>query len=267
MKEAKQYIELAKICRSTYASVIDHKRLQIGGKDLMHQKIVHGAKGRGFCRIFWNKESLVIAFRGSKFRSDWTLSNLKLRPKYLRISDQIKIKVLVHRGFQRTLDYVDKTTKIKAFDSIVKHINNHDLMKNRKIYITGHSLGGALAKIFAVRLYELHKSKTKKRSYKIVSFGAPAVGFKRFKIYFEDKFKSTVRIVNGADIVSFTPPLFYRHVGKEVWLNPISKETNLGWKKRLGYSFNLPLSSFTKDHSIKDYIKILELHMHSKSSE
>ena len=126
----------------------------------------------------------------------------------------------------------------------------------RSLFVTGHSLGGALAKVFICRLYELREHEVDRRKLRIITFGSPAVGKRNFRLYFEGKFKNSVRIVNRADLVAFTPPFFYNHVGKEVWLNPKKKELNIGWKKRLLYSLKTP-RRYLRDHSMDEYINAL----------
>lgn len=260
IKNIDTVIELAKISRATYADPIDHYRLTIDKEILTHQKVVHGAYNRGFCRVFWNKKTSIIAFRGSKYGSDWTQCNFKMLPRRLKIASKNKLNIRVHHGFQKALYYKDRTTGLLALDAILKHIDDNDLMSKDKIYITGHSLGGAIGKIFLCKLYELRKKEFRKRKYDVVLFGAPAAGFTKFREYFDDNFKRVTRIVNGADVVPFMPPVAYRHIGKEIWLNPIKPDKNIGWKKRFAFAFKVPISFLFDDHSIHSYIKKLEEH-------
>ena len=257
-KNIELYIELAKICKATSTDINNHKTLTINNENITEQKIIHGSKRRRFCRIFWNKTSVIIAFRGSHYISDWTRSNLKIGTRPLRISDQIEIKVPVHIGFQNTLEYKDISTGLPAFDSIVQHLENENLLKDKDLYITGHSLGGALAKVFICRLYELKSKVIDRRKLLIVSFGAPAIGLSKFRVYFDNKFKRVVRVVNGSDGVSFTPPGVYNHVGKELWLGPEKRVINIGWKKRLLLGFKNQMPGFRRDHHLVNYIKKLE---------
>ncbi len=258
MQDFTKYIELAKICKLTYASPINHKLFTIENVKIKEQRIVYGSYGRGFCRIFWNESYLIIAFRGTREKVDWKISNFKLWPSKFRISKNVKLNFRVHHGFQETLNYIDKTTNLTAFETIIHLIEKNDLLNNKKLFITGHSLGGALAKLFITRFFEIHKNKLLKKNIEVIVFGAPAVGFKRFKEHYNQNFVETVRIVNGSDIVPFTPPLFYKHVGKEIWLQKDKLVQNLGWFNRLLYSLKLPLQNFSKDHSIVEYIENLK---------
>ena len=251
-------IELAKISRATYADPIDQYKLTIDNKILTHQKVVFGAYNRGFCRVFWNNKNAIIAFRGSKFKSDWSQCNFKMFPRRLKLSNKTKLNICVHHGFQKALHFKDRATGLIAIDAIIKHIDDNDLLDKEKIYITGHSLGGAIGKIFLCKLYEQKKRQFRKRKFEVVLFGAPAAGFTKFREYFNDNFKRVTRIVNGADVVPFLPPFFYRHIGKEFWLNPYKPGKNIGWKRRFGYAFKMPINDFIDDHSIHSYIRKLE---------
>lgn len=254
--EVKLFIELARICKSTYPDIYNHKKLTLFDEEITHQKIIHGFNKRRFCRVYWNSSSVIFAFRGTSYISDWFVSNLKVRTKDLRISDTRAVKVPVHSGFQNTLDYLDRTTEIPAFDAMLALIDEKKLLNNRRLFVTGHSLGGALAMVFISRLYELRENLVDRRKLRIVTFGSPAVGRKKFKMYFEDKFKNVLRIVNRADLVAFTPPVFYEHVGKEIWLSTKKRKINVGWKKRLLFSFSTPWS-YLSDHNLDEYIRVL----------
>ncbi|WP_340202122.1 lipase family protein [Ascidiimonas sp. W6] len=258
MSNISRYIELAKICKATYQGPINQHQLTYNEKVLNHQKIVHGSYKRGFCRIFWNADTVIISFRGTREIIDWFISNIKFRPVVLKNNPHNFKTIWVHRGFQRTLlNYDDKTTGLKSLQAVWKHIQDNNLFNGRKIVITGHSLGGALAILFAVRLRMKYRKYSDLNLVEIVTFGAPAVGLKGFKKYYHDLSSKTIRVVNGSDIVPFTPPLFYHHVGNEIWLNEQVIKKNSGWFVRFAYALKLPLKKFMQDHSMDQYIEKL----------
>ncbi|MFN3753692.1 lipase family protein [Flavobacterium sp.] len=249
-----RYLELAKICKAVYGAPIRQDLITYNGKSMSRQKIVHGSYKRGFCRLFWNDETVIIAFRGTRESVDWSVSNLKMFPVSLQNCNLNSKKTRVHRGFQRTLYYKDKTTNLTSFDAIMKHINDLDLIANKQIIITGHSLGGALATLFSVKLRAKIPINIENQLKEIVLFGSPAVGLKNFKTFYGTLNSKTIRIINGSDVVPFTPPLFYYHIGNEIWLKKEAIKNNDSWITRLIYALKLPMKNFINDHSMKSYI-------------
>lgn len=259
MSDYKRYIELAKICREAYKGPINHKQLTYNNEQIAEQKIIHGSTKRGFCRLFWNSNTVIICFRGTREKIDWVISNIQFMPVNLKIELTNPKNIKVHNGFQKTLlKYDDKTTKLRSIDALWKHISDYKLFDGRKIVITGHSLGGALATLFAVKLRYKYEDYCKNNLLEIVTFGAPSVGLKKFKKYYGELNSKTIRFVNGSDIVPFTPPFLYHHIGTEIWLNEQKKWINIGWVSRLAYSLKSPIKKFADDHKMKAYIEKLK---------
>ncbi|XP_044500845.1 uncharacterized protein LOC123221926 isoform X3 [Mangifera indica] len=95
------------------------------------------------------------------------------------------------------------------------------------VYVTGHSLGGALATLFAL---ELSSSKLAKIpifdgnrhgaiSLTMYNFGSPRVGNKKFADVYNEKVKDSWRVVNHRDIIPTVPRwMGYCHVAQPVYL-------------------------------------------------
>ncbi len=253
-----RYYELAKLCKATYAGPIKHGIYTYKGMAFEKQKIVHGSFGRGYCRLFWNKQSVIVAFRGTRENVDWAISNFKAFPVALRDCEN-KGKIHVHRGFQQTLDYRDKSTKLRSLDAIFKYLEEYELL-GREIVITGHSLGGALAVLFATKFRCMHPKIAENKICEVVTFGAPAVGLKKFKLFYGSLNEKTMRVINKSDAVPFTPPAFYYHVGGEIWLQHDGVSTKARWLVRLRYALKGGLSKLSSDHDMQEYIsQLLEL--------
>lgn len=257
--DLKRYLELAKMCKAVYGSPVNQKRLSYKGIAMKDQKIVHGSYGRGFCRLFWNDDTLVVAFRGTRESIDWRTSNLKMFPVFLKNCDMSSKKIRVHKGFQKTLYFKDKTTKLNSFDAVLKHINELDLISNRKIVIIGHSLGAAIATLFSVKLRAKMPNIIENQLQEIVLFGSPAVGLKGFKFFYGTLNEKTIRIINGSDVVPFTPPMFYHHIGEEIWIRKEEIKKNKSWIPRLFYALKLPMKNFINDHGMKSYIESIKM--------
>lgn len=113
-------------------------------------------------------------------------------------------EIFVHRGFR---DYADT-----ALSGGVKEYLLDELKKNpaETLYITGHSLGGAVALMTAVRLCD---SGADMNRIKVVTFGAPALGNKNFSDAYQDKINFR-RIANSGDVIKKSlQVLGYVHFG------------------------------------------------------
>jgi triacylglycerol lipase len=109
----------------------------------------------------------------------------------------------VHGGFLRALCVV--------WDDILQIIAEAQT-KAQPIWITGHSLGGALATLAAAR-FSLEMDKPVRGIY---TFGQPRVGDREFARIFDAELKQRVfRFVNNNDIVTRIPTreIGYSHVG------------------------------------------------------
>jgi hypothetical protein len=206
----------------------------------------------------FNKDSILCAFRGTENSRDW-LSDANM----IRVSMDLENvadndRPLAHWGILRQFRSVE--SKITEF--IDKELKENNEIKN--IVYTGHSLGGGLATI-ALMNYS-HKYPNLK--HVCVTFGAPRVGNKDFRIRFNNSCSFSKRYVNYYDPVPSLPfSLRYSHScpSDHINLNSIIiEETGIMrffWimfykcKNCFGFSYN-PVN----DHSISNYYnKLCEL--------
>ena len=138
-------------------------------------------------------EYAVLAFRGTEMSNR---QDLRTDAKAIRVS---VLEGRVHGGF------------IRAYESVAKDVEESiSGLEEIPIYITGHSLGAALATVAAQRLE--HKPKFRNRIAACYTFGSPRVGNDQY----EKDFKSPIyRMVNATDIVTVVPLLLmgYMHIG------------------------------------------------------
>jgi hypothetical protein len=136
---------------------------------------------------------VVIAFRGTEKKiSDW-LTDLKAKPAE-------KYGAKVHTGFLEAFT-VNTDQQNRTVEDIVREIKDSPKVKDRNgntlpLFITGHSLGGALA-LMATRL----------QAYDITgacyTYGAPRIADYDF---FKDLKTPVYRVVNSSDVVPRVPP-------------------------------------------------------------
>lgn len=128
----------------------------------------------------------IVSFRGTQQTRDWmTNLNFAKEPVDKRIEGKARQVGHVHSGFNQ------------AFRSVEGQLRNHLCgLRNVPLYITGHSLGGALA---VLATWYLH-SDSLAACY---TFGSPRVGDHGLMNHFRTPI---YRIVNGADPVPLVPP-------------------------------------------------------------
>lgn len=119
-------------------------------------------------------------------------------------------KIFVHRGFR---DYAD----VVLGDGLAERLKTSlEKNPNETLYLTGHSLGGSVATIMAIRLADMGVAKSR---LKVISFGAMAVGSHALANNYADKIDLT-RVVMKGDVlkkslralgyVQFGEPLEYK---------------------------------------------------------
>ena len=181
----------------------------------------------------------------------------------------------VHRGFRDALDAV--WTRIRA------RLKAHAV---RDLWITGHSLGGALAVLAAARcvLGDLSTGEGRPESGLTVrgvyTYGQPRVGDWQFAAAYEDALGlKTFRFVNRDDVVPRVPlaSTGFRHVGRRFYfdhrgvLEERDRAADLVGPRikavlqkcedalsQVGDSKDVKLFSLIADHDIAKYIALLE---------
>ncbi|MEX0268763.1 hypothetical protein AB3R30_06465 [Leptolyngbyaceae cyanobacterium UHCC 1019] len=149
-----------------------------------------------------SKQGSIIVFRGSQTSEDW-ISNLQIRQTdYVRAGAPAG---KVHRGFLSF--YSNVQAQMQAASKL--------LNPAAPCYLTGHSLGGALA-TFATSDLSLSKLKPQLRLY---TYASPRVGNLGFAEYLSGAVPNMYRIFNLADSVPEVPPsktrnTEFHHVGQ-----------------------------------------------------
>ena len=179
-----------------------------------------------------NAGSIVLAFRGSELPTgvdgfkDWLLTNARnflVLPEG-RIGTDFAaagVGARFHRGFMEALSEI--------WEPLVSAVEAALQRKERPIWITGHSLGGAVALLAAWRLHQKFIS-----IHRIVTFGAPMIGNNAAALAFQREFGGRIiRYVDHSDMVPRLPTMSllsneYDHVQREIILGQESDSTVAG---------------------------------------
>ena len=184
---------------------------------------------------------IVVVFRGSESRTDWMYDLMITK---IRLRDN----VYVHQGFHRQLH------ENNNYESLVEKVKELiEKYPDYEIYITGHSLGAALATLFG---YEL--SHEIENNIKVISFASPRVGNQYFKTSYEAKENLThYRITNDRDVVTAFPMYRYKHIGTNICLHQDNYEVYEKYEYTM-FKYSLFNCWRVSDHNIELYYNRLK---------
>ncbi len=188
--------------------------------------------------IAWRDDVIILAFRGTKEISDW-LTNMERalgKPTDLEqdvdtVTDMsqdlepMKVSKGLNQSFSGRVHQGFQAAWLSVAGDVLKELDRLRKQRPRCLYITGHSLGGALAAMATAHL--LAKGRTVTALY---NFGQPRIGDCDFADWFNARFKkSYFRYVNRNDIVPRVPLTivprymgwrpFYHHAGNLMYLD------------------------------------------------
>ena len=186
--------------------------------------------------------TLIIGFIGTDTKQDW-----KQNFDFLTAEIEPNTSIYCHEGF------------LQQYCEIKSYINDKLAnFKGENVFITGHSLGGALSTLCGY----FTKTHFSKFNVKIITFGAPRSGDANFVIWYNENIKDFTRVVNHYDAICNLPPsgkiLHYKHINCNLYyfkhLDCIRYCPQRTWWDRL-------VTLFTKsvNHDINIYIKHIEI--------
>lgn len=127
----------------------------------------------------------------------------------------------VHRGFHEFVQ-AGLGVKVRDVDGDLKYVSELLLAnKNKRIYLVGHSRGGAAATLAGARLVSMGVSP---EQIEIITFGAPAVGNAAFAAQFGPVLNLTRVVIFGDPVTGVLQTLVggYKQFGREVlWDDPV----------------------------------------------
>ena len=203
--------------------------------------------------LSWGDGVALLAFRGTEQNlTDWTTD----AEFELVDAGTHGLPGKIHHGFAAALESI--------WPDLLAAL---DQLKGQRVllHVTGHSLGGALATLAALRLAKL-------RTFPIQSvhtYGSPRVGDEAFAREFEASFTGRAfRVVNNEDLVTRIPPREsgYKHVNAIIYIDEAGRiQRDIGyWYRFLNFVTNAlddlkkALQTTVKDHSMALYCGHLE---------
>ena len=235
--EPKQLLEFAKIASTTYEDPKNSQKLfKAQGYNIEKFFDNNGAQGY----LLKKENTYVLSFRGTQVQqtSD-VIADLSTDKRSEKCGGQ------VHHGFKKELD--------KIWSSIEETLKE----TSSKLYITGHSLGAAMATIAASRLQS--------RVVALITFGSPRVGNQEFV---DNVIIDHFRVQNNCDAVTTVPFhwLGFRHHGCNIYLDYSGKISKLSYMQKIKDNIKSRIKAMSKfqlfngvfDHMMYQYINKLE---------
>jgi len=205
---------LAEISMLAYADGDGFVRRQLMSAGMLGVKMYSspaGSSDHTQAILTFNADAVIVAFRGTE-PSEWRDLMTDMKANQIELGTGGK----VHAGFQSGL--------LSVWDKMKPEVERLSA-SGKSVWMTGHSLGAALA-VLAAHQYQ--------KPANVYTFGAPRIGDADFV---ERYHQSTFRVVNNTDLVAeVPPPLWYQHVGELIYFN-----------SRHQLCRNVPVSRLVKD--------------------
>jgi triacylglycerol lipase len=191
----------------------------------------YGSKREIFGTIIESDHNIIIAFRGTISKAD-TISDF--------IASQMSFPWVLkagktHRGFTNIYS--------SARQQIITALRQ--CSPDKKLLITGHSLGGALATLCALDI----ACNTIFTTPYVYTFAAPRVGDPIFAAFYNQKIIHNHRIVIDHDLIPYVPPPIYRTISRcKVYLYLHVKGL---------FQLHFKSDSISKNHALHNYFAVL----------
>jgi predicted lipase len=197
--------------------------------------------------------TLYFVFRGTNDAQDAIVNMNLIRVPFFEGIKQCDIKV--HGGFKKQFEAL----KEPILKTLAKYLKDVDV-----VHFVGHSLGGALATLFAGEVGRLQ------HEFKVIchTFGSPRVGNGAYSRWFQETVKDSVRITNLRDpVVQIPISAYFQHVSDAVCImdDLTVKDIPDGkWYWRLA-NFKMNVCKPVLAHSCDQYIeRLMKLYMNYK---
>ena len=214
-----------------------------------------------------HEDFFTMAFRGTDELRDW-LNNFDLvAQQVLLLVEGEKLDGYFHKGFWDATDDIWEPLLTKYQQLQQEEREKQKDLKQKKVrplFLTGHSLGGAIATIAATKLIN--------QDFPFIStytFGQPRTMTHNTARIINGKVESRFfRFQNNNDMVTRAPARAsgYSHVGSFIYISQDkSLHDDIGWWYRFldsveGVIEAIPIEGLdgVEDHSMSDYLKAIE---------
>jgi len=168
-------------------------------------KVLHGKlwDNTGFIGTMENDKNILVTWRGTGSKRNQELTS---KNKLVEFKAAPECACLVHEGQQAAIDDV--------FPEMLAEVQRlQALHPDFTVLVNGHSLGGALATMSAIRLQLAGVD------VKLITLGAYRIGDPDFVDFFNQRIPDAYRVVNDKDFVPHSPFRFlgYKHAGTEFY--------------------------------------------------
>ncbi|MFD2614129.1 lipase family protein [Paenibacillus gansuensis] len=187
---------LAGVCKQASLQYEKRGKYMLAGYREAGSIRTSGVYGQGVLYGFiWESDrEIIVAFRGTESIQDWVYDSMAVQQPFPYLADG----GWTHKGFTRIY--------ASARESLMKVLER--LSARKRIWITGYSMGGALATLCALDV----AAHTKHKHPKLYTFGSPRVGNPEFVNAFNQRIKVSRRMANSSDPVTKLPPRYYESI-------------------------------------------------------
>lgn len=181
--------------------------------------------------------TVFVAFRGTDSIRDVLHDAWVIKNEAPFLSDNCPDSK-VHKGFLQQFD--------SCKDICMKYLNKS---KHSRVVVTGHSLGGAIATIFAIFLKDSGFS-----NVDCWTFGSPRVGNRAFANHVDKNIRINRVVVNHDPVTDVPLRIRWKHAGNKIWI--INGNTiQLDGKDGILNLVRPPNLLCVGDHEMKKYIE------------
>lgn len=241
------YSTMAVLCMSSYARNQSSVNL---AKRLLHVDVENSTQiqqGHSIVQVYSTQEqNVIVVVRGTirHHLPHWIVDLNFIPQRHSRTG-------LVHSGFYSEM--------LKVWPEVDYAVRSR-LKPHSKIFITGHSMGGAVAMLLAEMLsYNGH------RITDLITFGQPKTGSRKFCDHINSLADFRYhRVVNNVDLVPMLPPgwMGYVHCGTEIYINRTSKISTSSTVQKIQDGIagicaalkNNRMPAWWCDHDIRHYV-------------